>query len=327
MSDYWQQRNKILNDRILDEAYKDVENLEKQYNRAIADIDSKIRAWYQRLADNNGVSFAEAKRLLTKGELEGFKMTVEEYIAKAQEINPKWAKELENASARVHISRLESLKIQLQQHAEELTGQRLKTTQEAAEKAFSDSYYHTAYELQKEIGLGVNMAKIDPSRLEKVLSRPWTADGLTFSDKIWADNSRLVGLVNKELTRMIATGAAPDEAIKNISNAFNTSKANAGRLVMTESAYFSSAAHKECFEDLDVEEFEIVGTFDKNLCEDCGDLDGTHAPMSEYEEGVTAPPFHPWCRCPTVPYYRRYERDRGTLDERSRHRSKRLCSL
>ena len=35
----------------------------------------------------------------------------------------------------------------------------------------------------------------------------------------------------------------------------NTSKHNAGRLVMTEEAYFSSAAQKDCFNDLDVEEY------------------------------------------------------------------------
>ncbi len=25
--------------------------------------------------------------------------------------------------------------------------------------------------------------------------------------------------------------------------------------------------------------------------------------MSEYQVGVTAPPFHPWCRGTTAPYY------------------------
>ena len=300
---YWAQRNKNLNDAILDEAYKDVANLEKQYDIAVKEIDDQIRAWYQRIANANGVSFAEAKKLLTSGELEGFKWTVEEYIARASEVSDKWANALENASARVHISRLESLKVQLQQHVEELTGKRLEVTQNAVEHAYTESYYHTAYELQKEVGLGVNMAQIDKKHLEKVLSRPWTADGSTFSDIIWKDNARLVDTINKELTRMIATGAAPDNAIKNISKAFNTSKSNAGRVVMTESAYFSSAAHKECFEDLDVEEYEIVGTFDKNMCSECGTLDGEHAPMSEYKEGITAPPFHPWCRCTTVPYF------------------------
>ena len=35
----------------------------------------------------------------------------------------------------------------------------------------------------------------------------------------------------------------------------------------------------------------------------CQDMDGRHYPMSQYEVGVTAPPFHPWCRSTTVPYF------------------------
>ena len=40
----------------------------------------------------------------------------------------------------------------------------------------------------------------------------------------------------------------------------NTSKTNAGRLVMTESAYFSSVSQKDAFNDLEVEMYEIVAT-------------------------------------------------------------------
>ena len=32
-------------------------------------------------------------------------------------------------------------------------------------------------------------------------------------------------------------------------------------------------------------------------------MDGKVFPMSKYEVGSTAPPFHPWCRCCTAPYF------------------------
>ena len=35
----------------------------------------------------------------------------------------------------------------------------------------------------------------------------------------------------------------------------------------------------------------------------CRDMDGKHFPMSQWEVGVTAPPFHVWCRSTTVPYF------------------------
>jgi hypothetical protein len=54
---------------------------------------------------------------------------------------------------------------------------------------------------------------------------------------------------------------------------------------------------------LDVEEFEIVATLDSHTSEICQEMDGKHFPMKDYQPGVTAPPFHVWCRSVTVPYF------------------------
>ena len=102
---------------------------------------------------------------------------------------------------------------------------------------------------------------------------------------------------------MIMRGAAPDKAIKAISDRFQVSKSQAGRLVMTESAAFANEARKDCFKDLGVEKYVIVETLDNETCSLCAQLDGKVYPMSEYQVGVTAPPFHPWCRGTTAPYY------------------------
>lgn len=94
----------------------------------------------------------------------------------------------------------------------------------------------------------------------------------------------------------------------------NASKSNAGRLVMTESAYFSSAAQKDCFDDLGVEEYEIVATLDAHTSEICQSMDGKHFPLKDFQAGVTAPPFHPWCRSTTCPYF---DDDYGEVGERA----------
>ena len=72
---------------------------------------------------------------------------------------------------------------------------------------------------------------------------------------------------------------------------------------MTEEAFFSSAAQKDCFTELDVEQFEIVATLDSHTSDICRGMDGKHFPMSEWKVGVTAPPFHVHCRSTTVPYF------------------------
>lgn len=87
---------------------------------------------------------------------------------------------------------------------------------------------------------------INKDEIRKVLSKPWTVDRQTFSDRIWSNKQSLINTVNTELTQMIMRGAAPDNAIKAISERFKVSKSQAGRLVMTESAALPSAALQAC---------------------------------------------------------------------------------
>lgn len=318
-ADYWARRLKIMEDALKDRSYDRVRELDELFDAAVADIDTQIRAWYQRFAANNGgISYAEAHKLLTAGELKEFKWTVQQYIKAGKEhaVSGAWAKELENASVRVHISRLESLKMQIRQQAEALTQARIKATADAAAMSYTESYCRTAFEVQRGFGAGWSFGMPDTSALQKLLSRPWTADGQTFTARCWTDKSKLVEAVERELTVMLATGESPGKAIDAISKRFGVSKQNAGRVVMTESAYFSSAAQKDCFAALGVKKYRIIGTLDAKTCTVCGSMDGKVFRMSEFKPGTTAPPFHPWCRCCTAPYFddmegvgERYARD------------------
>lgn len=304
-ADYWARRMKNMEDALLDQSYSYVENLDAQFRAAEAEIERQMSAWYRRFAANNDITLADAKRLLNSDELAEFHWTVEEYIKHGEEnaLTGAWMKELENASARVHISRLDALKIQLQQQAELLYSNQLDYIDRAARQSYTGSFYHTAYEIQKGLGVGWTMQAINENAIKKVLSRPWTTDGQTFRDRCWTNKQSLVNSVTTQLTQMIIRGEAPDRAISAISKQFEVSRSKAGRLVMTESAYFSSAAQKDCYGALGVERYALVASFDRDTCELCGALDGKVFKMSEYQVGLTSPPFHPWCRCCTAPYF------------------------
>ena len=115
-SDYWRKRFEQLEEVNNKQGFEYYSELERQYKLASKSIEQEIASWYVRFAKNNEISYAEAKSLLNSKELKEFRWTVEEYIAKGKEnaISGEWIRQLENASARVHISRLESLKINLQ---------------------------------------------------------------------------------------------------------------------------------------------------------------------------------------------------------------------
>ena len=312
-SQYWQDRFIAVEKIRNRQAKHTIDSVTPAFDHAMSQMDKEINSWYSRYAKNNQISLVEAKRQLNNRELEELRWDVEEYIKYGREnaINHKWMKQLENASARYHISRLEALKIRTQQAAEVAFGKELDTLDQMISDTYTDAYQHTAYEIQRGVGIGWDIGQIDKNRLTKIMSKPWTADGFTFSDRIWKSKTQLIDSVHKELTQMCILGGKPDDAIKHIAHQMQVSKSQAGRLVMTESAYFGSKAQQECFKSLDVEEYEIVATLDLHTSEICQDMDGKHFKMTDFQPGVTAPPFHPWCRSVTCPYFN----DEFTQDE------------
>lgn len=305
-AEYWKQRFTQLEaaqNRKGAGAYLEIE---KQYKAAQNELEAQIARWYQRFADSNGISLAQAKQWLKGQDLAEFKWDVKEYIKYGKEnaINGAWMQELENASSKFHISRLEALQIQTQNSLETMFAQQMGTMKKALSDVYASGYYHTAYAVQQGFGLGWDVAGLDQAQIEKVLSKPWAVDGYNFSTRIWNSKTKLIGEVHNELSKNLLTGADPQKAIDSLAKKMGTSKSNAGRLVMTEQAYFSSAAQKDCFNDLDVEEYEIVATLDSHTSDICRSLDGKVFKMSDYKPGVTAPPFHVYCRSTTAPHFK-----------------------
>ncbi|UWI20924.1 MAG: minor capsid protein 2 [Bacteriophage sp.] len=304
-AEYWKLRFEQLEQAQNQKGVKAYADIERQYKEAQKQLEGQIARWYQRFATNNGISLAEARQYLKGADLKEFKWDVQEYIKYGQDnaLNSDWMKELENASAKYHISKLEALKVQTQHSLEVMYSKQFGTMHGALSDAFESGYYHTAYELQHGFNVGWDIAGLDQAQIEKVLAKPWAADGYNFSERIWGNKNKLISEVHNELSRNIMLGADPQKAIDSLAKKMNTSKNNAGRLVMTEEAYFSSAAQKDCFESLGVEQYEIVATLDSHTSDICRSLDGKHFPMKDYQPGVTAPPFHVYCRSTTVPYF------------------------
>lgn len=315
-ADYWAQRFTQLEDAQNQQGADALKKIEAQYRQAQKQLEAQISTWYQRFAKNNGITLAEARQWLTGKDLKEFKWDVQDYIKYGQDnaLSGGWMKELENASAKYHISKLEALKIHTQQSLESLFSKQGLTVSGALSDAYTSGYYHTVYELQKGFNIGWDIAGIDEAQLEKVLAKPWAADGYNSSERIWKNKDKLISEVHTELSQNIMLGADPQKAIDALAKKMNTSKHNAGRLVMTEEAYFSSTAQKEAFQELGVEQFEIVATLDSHTSEICRMMDGKHFPMTDFQPGATAPPFHVYCRSTTVPYF---DDDFGQIGERA----------
>ena len=75
---------KNMEDALLDQSYAYVENLDEQFRAAEAEIERQLSAWYQRFADNNEISLAEARKLLNSNELAEFRWTVDTFCKETE---------------------------------------------------------------------------------------------------------------------------------------------------------------------------------------------------------------------------------------------------
>lgn len=301
--DYWRQRAEAVAKSQHKDADKAVRQAERYFREAALSIRKEIEAWYARYSFENGISLAEARKQLDARELEEFRWTVEQYIEAATngDLSEEWIRKLKRASARVHIDRLEAVELKIQAELERCYGQYESTVEDHLKNVVEDGYLKTCYDIQKGLGAGWDIAGIDSDALDKIISKPWTTDSRTFRDRIWQDKKQLVGYIHQDLTQAVMRGDSLQQMTDRMSERLDVPRHKAARLIHTETSYFRAESAKMSYEELDVDEVEIIGTLDNLTCSVCGSMDGQTLAAKDMQPGITVPPFHPNCRCTTAP--------------------------
>lgn len=290
-----------------------IENeIRKQYEKALASIAEQIELFYARYAKTNDISMAEARKLLDKSELNGFKMSLDEFKEKALDnADGKWTALLDSEYIKSRVSRLEALKCQIRSEIELLKQKQERSFTELLSDTYSDTFYRHMFEHTREIGFEVDFTGLDTTSVQKAVCTKWLDDN-NFSDRIWRDKEKLLRELNTNLVQGIIRGDSPDKMITALSKRMKVSRNYAAALVQTESAYIMNEAAFDTYKVLGVDEYEIVETLDSHTCKTCGDMDGKHIKSSEKEPGVNCPPFHTGCRGFTMPYFN----DEFTVNEK-----------
>lgn len=303
--EYWARRMEDLNEAELKKGEDYIRTQNEEYDKAMSRIKKETESWYARLAKNNDVSMAGARKLLTTNELKEFHWDVQEYIERGREnaVDQRWMKQLENASAKVHITRLEEIQTKLQQEVELLSARRVKGTTDVMGDIYKDGYYKGIYEVQRGVGEGIPFAGLDGKQIDKVLSKPWAPDGRNFSARIWADRDKLLAELQTVLTQDLIRGEDVDKVITDFAERMGVSKHAAARLIRTEAAYFSGQSRLDGYKESGVTHYKYVATLDQRTSTVCQDMDGEVIPLSEAKAGVNYPPLHAYCRSTTIPHF------------------------
>ena len=269
----------------------------REYERILHELDKEISIFYARYAENESVSMADARRLLRDAELEDFRMSLDEFRAKA--LAGGFDKELEEVYLRSRISRLQALQTQVELRMMELFSSQRDVLRDHLQERYTDTYYRTVYAVSQQVDVASTFARIDPQTVEKILATPRA--GSEFSSRIWADKDKLTRELMQTLSRGFVRGDSLDRMTKEFAKRMGVSESRAAVLIHTESVHMAAEAAEQGYRETGIRSYRFEAALDLKTCTVCGALDQREFPLAERETGINYPPLHPRCRCTTVP--------------------------
>ena len=297
-SSYWTKRqalNYTAGEKEVVEYYKD---LRKVFNQVKEEIEDVIKDFYIRYADNNGVSYSMAQKLLDKREIKDLDNFIKHVYATLGTRDT----EVINKSIKARITRYEALQMQIEAILDNLYDNHFKTKgEEKLKDIYKGSYERTWYNIDSYNGFHKEFAQIPIRDIETLIKYPF--NGANFSDRLWKQKEHMITKLKENITTMLVQGKNPKTLSKDFAKIFNTKENEAYRLLHTESSFIIEQGTLQAYKEDGVEEYQILATLDTKTSEICQEKDSKVYSVSEYVTGKTAPPFHPFCRTTTVPYY------------------------
>ena len=288
--------------------------LKDNYDRAIAEIEKEINAFYGKFAKEQGITIQQAKKLLDKTQLKSFKVQLDDYIeySKEHEFDKNYIQELTLLKYRTNVSRLEELKANIKFQIAKLTSKNQSQIFNELLKSYDEAYLAGIFNISSDIGLSIMFAKPAISVIEKYLTYPTNVGNYAIGkNQIWEYQiPKLMNILNTQIPQGIVLGQNPVKVAKQAAKVLNTDLNNTIRLVRTEYNHIFNEATFDSYKACGVEQYQIVVTLDERTCDHCGPMDLLVVRLADKIEGVNAPAFHPNCRCITVEYFEPDEFDK-----------------
>lgn len=314
--EYWRKREEAARkDRITDE-----KEMQKQIDainqRMIDECNLQIDAWLQRYADKDGISLAEAKKRVSKLDIEEYERYAKKLVARGAVMRQEGKKvsygsftDEENEQMRLYnltmkVNRLEMLKSRLG----------LETTAGYAElRNYLGSKLTDAAMAEAERQAGILGESVSMNAKEAGSIVNASFKGATFSQRLWNNQQELKAALDRSLTSALIQGQSSAKAAQQIREHFSGDFKKAGkaamRLAVTELARVEIEAQKQSFEKMDFKQYTFLAV-GPHPCDICQALDGKHFDVDKMIPGENAPPMHPYCHCSVAVYS-----DRSDYDE------------
>ena len=259
-------------------------------------IEKEIQAFYQKYADDEGISITEAKKRADKVDVQAFADKAKRYVEE-KNFSPRANAELKLYNLKMRVSRAELLQYNMDLELLALGEGERQLTEKFLRAGFAD-------EVKSQSGiLGeyIKNPKTVERSMEAVLNVPF--EGVTWSERIWDRQQALRQVVARTAHETLVRGRNAMAMIPELRREFGVSKSAAKRLAVTEVARVQSEAQKISMIENGFDEYEYIA--EPTACPICAKLDGNIYKVSEMEPGKNCAPMHPHCHCSTAPHMSR----------------------
>ena len=298
--DYWEERQVKREAK----AFTTIQDIEKEYKIALEkakqDINKEISRITTTYMNDNILNYNEALKLLKGDDYKVWKKDLHDYMKEYNKLlknaplqAQKLYLEIETLSAKSRISRLDSLKSQIDM---ELTKLIFRVENDSI-NALTSVYRDTFLEVTKDLGIN---AIVSRDKIKTVLDKPWS--GANFSQRLWSNTDKLAETVKQEIVNGMIQGINLKTMTKRVSEKFETAKKNdVERLLRTEVNYVLNQATLDGYKEAGIEKYEFSATLDSRTSQICSELHGNIFEIKNIAVGLNYPPMHPRCRSTTIP--------------------------
>ena len=219
--DYWIRRAEELEKRAAEQGETLIRQALRHYKRAAQEISSQIEEFYGRYASEQGLSYAEAVKVLRGSEAKAWTKTLGAYV---DEINAlpdgalkdRLKAELDARAYSSRITRLDALKAQVDMEVDRLMIDLEDGMGEGFGDLYTDSYYRKMFDIQQHAGKMFDFAHLNRELVEQTLSYPWS--GADFSSRLWENKRALLFHLREIMTQGAIQGKGVAALSKELSD-------------------------------------------------------------------------------------------------------------
>ncbi|MCK4025906.1 minor capsid protein [Streptococcus iners] len=290
-NDYWQKRvdDIFKHQDMTDEAF--FKELSQIYSEASLSLQKDLFEFYNKYAEDNQISLAEARQRLIREDLSNYRANVERYRKQAEK-DPELLRRINEQYMSSMASRMDVLNMEIVYKMGVLKG--------LLDKSF-ESYLKSSAEYAYRKAMGGRSGTLNDPALREVIRTPFEAKN--YSEQLWGHVDNLARDLKEALKRGFVHGEHPRVLAKELAKKYTVAKHRAETLIRTDGTAVVNAATARRYMDAGLEYYRILVHMDNRTTEICRRIhaEDKRYRLDEMKVGLNAPPFHFNCRSGIVP--------------------------